>query len=254
MKTFKQTVCRVALILAGLVLGESQHGHAALLPTVYETPGAGGYSPWNHANNIAMYNTWRANIGEPMVDYREDWDSLDWKGDPWTDGTVFDLAVVPTAIFTDGVTFRNNVSSHPAKANDDPGSTAAIDDYAWDAHEDGIARMDLPNGADYLGFYAFDIDHGSSVTYRLTFTDSTTFDYVGLPPDEDRYRFIGFVNTDPTEKIIRLQIAAPKGSHYGIDEMEWGRRNPPPSVPEPATLLLMGSGALAMWATRRRTG
>ncbi len=219
---------------------------------VYEGPDP-GYKPWNHPANVAAYNAWRAAIVE-MPDFREDWEGNDELGAAWVDNRVFDVLFVDTTgVFPDAVSFSNGpATSKKAQTDTDPGSTDALDTLAWDAHEDDTARMNLPNGADYIGFYIFDIDHGTDVFYKLEFTDNSVFTYEGLtqPDNEGYYRFVGFVNTHPTAQFKRLGILASGGSHYGVDNIEWGRRDSH-SVPEPTTLLLLGSGVLTLFASRR---
>jgi len=226
----------------------------AALVDVFETPGTKGYKPWNAPQNIAMYNAWLAAIQE-TPDFREDWDGLNWKGKPWEDGKLFDIQDVPTAIFQDGVTFGNigSASDKRAIAEDNIGSTDAIDKFGWRAHESGVATADFSKngGVDYLSFYIFDTDHDPEVLYRLVFSDNTTFDYDGLPTDEGYYRFVGFVNQAPSlRKITQLKVYANDATRYGIDEFEWGRL-PPSTIPEPATmsLFMLGGafGAIRKW-------
>ena len=227
---------------------------AAVLVDVFEAPGAGGYTPWNHPVNVATRNAWLAAIGE-TPDFCEDWDGLDWQGNPWTDGKIFDIQNVPTAIFTDGITFGNigAQSDRRARAENSIGGTDAIDLYGWLAHESGIATVDLSeNGADYISFFIFDTDHNPEVVYKLTFSDGTMFSYPALPTNEDRYRFVGFVNRHPSAFFTKLEVSANDATRYGIDEFKWGRgpRETTSPIPEPSTLFLFLLGG-AGWIGRR---
>lgn len=221
---------------------------------VYEAPAPDGYTPWNNPGNIATYNAWLAAIGE-TPDFREDWDGLDWTGNPWVDNKLFDIQNVPGAIFTDGVTFGNigSDSDRRARSQDSIGSTDAIDLYGWRADMTGVSTINFStNKADYLGFYIFDTDHGpgTDIFYTITFSDNTTFSYNALATEEDRWRFIGFVNRNPNAFFSKFEITAPTASQYGIDELEWGRE---PVIPEPATVVLFGVGGIVTaWIKRRR--
>ena len=205
--------------------------------TFFEAPSATGSTPWNHADNINTYNAWRTAIGE-TPDFGEDWDGNDWLGNPWVDNVIFDVQDVPGAVFVDGVTFSNvgADSDKHAKADANPGSTLAIDLFAWMGDNSGESTIFFPNHVDYLGFYTFDTD--KPVTYNLQFTDGTMESIAGKETDADRYRFVGFVNDHPTEHIAKFWVVADEGSRYGIDELEWGRK----AVPEPGTLWLLGAG------------
>lgn len=223
----------------------------AVLVDVFEPTNPPGYPTWNHPGNLAVYNVWRAAITE-TPDFREDWDGLDWKGEPWVDEELFDIQNVPTALFKEGVTFGNigASSNKRAIANDNIGGTDAIDLYGWQAHESGLATVNfVTKKADYIGFYIFDTDHDTDMLYTLTFADGSQFNYQGLATDEDRYRFIGFVNRHPSLKFSKLGISAEDGSRYGLDELEWGRM---PVAPEPTSLLLWGSAFLGIIGVRWR--
>lgn len=239
---------RSLFCLLALIILLSSPLHAAVVD-VFEAPGADGYIPWNHATNIATYNDWLAAVGE-TPDFKEDWDNKDWQGNSWTDGQLFDIQDVPTAVFADGVSFGNigAQADRHAIAEDSIGSTDAIDLYGWRAHESGPATVFFNSvlGADYLGFYIFDTDHGATVDYKITFSDSSVFLYSALATEEEHYRFVGFVNRHATAKFTKFEVFADDATRYGIDELEWGRINGGQVIPEPATLILISLGLLAL--------
>ena len=215
--------------------------------TFFEAPSADGSPNWFDADNLNTYNAWRLAIGE-IPDYGEDWDGNDWLGSPWVDNKIFDVQDEPAAVFVDGVTF-SNVGADPAdkhaKADANPGSTPAIDLFAWMGDDSGESTIFFPNHVDYLGFYTFDTDN--AVTYYLQFTDGTLESIGGKKTEADHYRFVGFVNDHPTEHIAAFWILGPDSSRYGIDELEWGRKD----VPEPGSLWLVGAG-LGLLVYRKR--
>jgi hypothetical protein len=221
---------------------------SALSFSFFEASSAKGSPNWFDADNINAYNAWLTAIGE-TPDYGEDWDGNDWLGNPWSNNRIFDAQDVPTAVFVDGVTFSNvgADSDRHAKSDDDPGSTDAIDRFAWMGHESGESTIFFPNYVDYLGFYTFDTDR--PVTYFLRFSDGSVESIAGKETDEDLYRFVGFLNQHPTERIASFWIVAERGSRYGIDELEWGRTD---QTPEPGALWLLGTGLGIALARRSR--
>ncbi len=214
--------------------------------TFFEAPSEKGSPNWDDPDNINTYNAWRLAIGEPP-DFGEDWDGNDWLGNPWADNRIFDVQDEPAAVFVDGVTFSNvdADSDKHAKSDANPGSTLAIDLFAWMGDNSGASTIFFPNHVDYLGFYTFDTDN--PVTYFLQFTNGVTESIGGKETDENRYRFVGFVNDHPSEHIAKFWVVAPGGSRYGIDDLEWGRKG----VPEPGSLWLVGAG-LGLLVYRKR--
>lgn len=246
----KSHTLRVAAIVAIL----SAPGSSAIATsfTFFEASSNTGSPNWFDADNINTYNAWRTAIGE-IPDHGEDWDGQNWLGNPWVNNQLFDVQDIPTAVFVDGVTFSNVGADNGrhAKADDAPGSTPAIDSFAWEGHESGESTIFFPNFVDYLGFYTFDTDR--PVTYYLQYSDGVVESIAGKETDEDRYRFVGFVNDHPTERIARFWMVAERGSRYGIDELEWGRTD---AVPEPGTLHCMVAATLGLlysWKGRRRS-
>jgi len=217
--------------------------------TFFEAPSAKGSPNPFDPDNINTYNAWLVAVGE-TPDFGEDWDGNDWLGNPWVDNRLFDVLDIPTAVFVDDITFSNvgaDIDRHHAKADDAPGSTDAIDLFAWMGDNSGESTIYFPNSVDYLGFYTFDTDN--PVTYFLQFTNGLIESIGGKETDENHYRFVGFVNNHPTAHIARFWVIAARGSRYGIDELEWGRDGH--KLPEPGTLWLVGAG-LGLLVYRKR--
>jgi hypothetical protein len=216
----------------------------------FEASSAKGSPNWFDPDNLNAYNAWRTAIGE-VPDFGEDWDGSDWLGNPWADNRLFDVQDIPTAIFVDGVTFSNvgADSTRHAAADDAPGSTDAIDNFALRGDESGESTIFFPNYVDYLGFYTFDTDN--PVTYFVQFSNGDLESIGGKETDEDRYRFVGFVNRHPTAQIASFWVEAERGSRYGIDELEWGRTEPP-RVLEPGTVWMFTAGVGLLLYRKRR--
>ena len=243
----KSHILRVAAIIITVLYANVPCAMAVRF-TFFEAPSEKGSPNWFDPDNINTYNAWRAAIGE-TPDYGEDWDGNDWLGTPWVNNTLFDVQDVPTAVFVDGIMFSNvgTDSSRHARSDDNPGGTDAIDRFAWKGHESGESTIFFPNLVDYLGFYTFDTD--KPVIYFLEYSDGVVESVDGKETDEDRYRFVGFVNNHPTEQIAKFWMVAERGSRYGIDELEWGRHD---ETPEPGTLWLAIAG-LGLLVHRKRT-
>jgi hypothetical protein len=241
----KSHTLRAAAIVA--VLYANVPSAMAISFTFFEAPSEEGSANWFDPDNLNTYNAWLVAIGE-TPDFGEDWDGNDWLGNPWGNDRIFDVQDIPTAVFVDGVTFSNvgADSDRHAKSDNAPGSTDAIDAFAWEGHESGESTIFFPNYVDYLGFYTFDTDR--PVTYFLQFTNGAIESIGGKETDEDLYRFVGFVNNHPTEHIAKFWVVAESGSRYGIDELEWGRN----VVPEPGTVLLVGAGLVGLFVHRMR--
>lgn len=244
--TIESSTLRVAAMAA--ILSSIAPPAMATRFTFFEASSATGSPSWFDPNNIAAFNAWLAAIGE-TPDFGEDWDGNDWTGSSWANNQLFDVQDIATAVFVDGVTFSNVGADdgRHAKADDAPGSTDAIDRLGWEGHESGESTIFFRNLVDYLGFYTFDTDR--PVTYYLEYSDGVVESIAGKETDEDRYRFVGFVNEHETERIAKFWVVADRGSRYGIDELEWGRHE---TAPEPGVVSLFFAAAAAL--LYRRSG
>ena len=97
----------------------------------------------------------------------------------------------------------------------------------------------------YVALY--DIDQGGS-DFRVFLSDSTFFDVLNLDSTASSGssgEFLGFVSTGVAITEIRFNASGGDGE-VGIDDLQYG------AVPEPATLTLLGLGAVAVLRRKRR--
>jgi hypothetical protein len=100
---------------------------------------------------------------------------------------------------------------------------------------------------DYVGFQ--DIDHAGT-SGIISFTGGSTLNFV-LEGAQAAEFFGIFRNDMPTITMIRLDASG--DGRWGVDNIEYGAAEEIPPVPEPATLVLVGTGlAGALRRARRR--
>ena len=230
----------------------------------------GGISVFSGTDLEEARNAWLASVLAihgvlPGSFFGEDFDAVGW-----SHNQVFDSQEPPSGApaFADGVTMSNDLpdvpgrAEEPAKADEEPGSSPAIDRLAWEARdefdpdtgEEPEATIDFSvNYTDFLSFYIFDASRTG--LFYLEYTDGTVFSFENKPTanqnddDEGFYRFIGFVNTHESERIERFWVTN-AGSRYGIDEIEWGRGRRV-EASEPVTFWLAAIGLAIVLCGRR---
>ena len=125
------------------------------------------------------------------------------------------------------------------------GGSDPIDTKGLWHNESAWLELNFTGGpASYIG--GIDIDHGSG-TIRVTYTDTTTETFVteGTGAGGDSGEFWGLVSENDLF-ITKVEFDVSGDRSWGLDNLEYG------VVPEPATMSLLGLGAAALVARRRK--
>jgi hypothetical protein len=145
---------------------------------------------------------------------------------------------------TAAVVVSPGIYSHSADA-----LTSATSTVTWDANGSGLGGVDLVDGLidNVFSLVILSIDQGNvDLTLEVidTLTDSDSVTLAGAGAGTQTIAFSEFSGVDFTSiSSISLQIAGGEASDLTLDLLETtGDRRPPPGVPEPATLALMGLG------------
>ncbi|MBX3096919.1 MAG: PEP-CTERM sorting domain-containing protein [Fimbriimonadaceae bacterium] len=202
-------------------------GGAMAQVTIYNSP--------NVAGNVAMRDSWllAAGIASPM--FTEDFESYaigtDLNGMPLIGGATWtDTHSAPSVTVQSSSAFFGG--SVPT------GQGLAL-------RELRRFTVNLAAPTTYIAFY--DIDDGNT-DVRVLLQDNTFVDFNsldGTATSGDSGEFLGFHSAG--SPIVGLSIWGDGGdSEWGIDNLQYG------AVPEPATVIALGAGALALARRRRR--
>ncbi len=157
---------------------------------------------------------------------------------------------------TASVLIPPGIYSHSADA-----LTAATSVITWDANGAGLGGVDLTDGLLNPEFVLelLSIDLGVSVSIGVTdtFGGSDTQVVPGLSGTPGTYTlsFSAFTGVDFTSiDSISLTVNGPEATDLTLDLLQTQGTTPPPppSVPEPGVLLLLGSGLIGLFGVRGR--
>lgn len=203
-----------------------------------------GYSNWQ--DNQFVRDAWFNATGETSPDYYENFETGFNSGQN-----------ISGLTFGGGAKFYNvnGTAAVLAGGGRKLGGSPAIGALSWSNSSfsnTSYSKIDFVTPADYLGFYIFDTDHGgTTVKYNVGFTDGTSSSVSGNRAGQNKYVFVGLVNTHPYAQFDSVSVETRSASYYGIDELEWGK-TPSAPIPEPGTLLLLGSGLTGLAASRKK--
>jgi hypothetical protein len=199
-------------------------------------------------NNVAVRADWLAAIGmsagESLVDFESG----------FVDGQDIDGVTIGPglSLFLDDTSSADRVGIECGAGS--IGGSSPIGTCAAEHNERAYLVFDFSaRPVDYVGFY--DIDHtvvtdggtiffvgGATATFTLDLADT------GAAAAE----FFGIFRNDMA-RIERLQIDVGGDGQWGVDNIEYGRVEvPASSVPEPASLSLIGAGVFAALLRRRK--
>jgi len=129
----------------------------------------------------------------------------------------------------------------------------------WNANGAGLGGADLTDGglSDALLLDVISIDQGSvDLTFTIVDTSSniSTLSLSNLGVGTSTFSFNDFVGTASLTSVnsISLDIVAGTASDLVLDLVETNEFVPPPGVPTPGTLALLGLGLLGFGFLRRR--
>jgi len=190
------------------------------------------------ADNVATRNAWLASIGITAPQYFVDFES------GFTNNQ--NISGVP-GLFPGGLTITDTSAAHAVTIVTGAGSIGGsnpIGQFAARQNEAQYLQFDFAIPVDYLAFQDIDqLGANAIITFVGGATQTFTFETTGSSGNSAE--FIGIVRNN-MPAIIRLQLDASGDGQWGVDNIQFG------TVPEPATLTLVGAGVVATITRRRR--
>jgi hypothetical protein len=194
----------------------------------FSTAGCGGFSSCNDAAFVA-------GAGVPLT-----FNDLLFPVDGPVAGTVysadFTLSSTASATFSGGITSPLVTHANTTTSSSEVGPAGT--------NFNGIVNIALTNPVSAIGFGTVEIGDQIGEVIRL-FNGSTLLGSFS-PIGASTFNYEGFVASGG-DAITNVQI---EGGHFAIQNIKYGGSVSPTAVPEPATLLLLGSGLVV--SARRR--
>lgn len=223
---------------------------------ITQPTGTGNYNPFLRVQNKDVESGFNTNFGGPFDPVGSDKSPLDDKGGVWTHSLLVGDLQTRTVGTTDYYVFRCDIG----ESNNQPDSYLSLDQFklytSSDAGASNVSDLStLPKTLRY------DMDGTVNQTVYL---DGSLKPGNGTDDLEVLVPTSYFAGAAATDNLILYCTFGASGGQFSADDglgatadfEEWaaitGPNSPPPTAPEPATLLLLGGGALGLVGAVRR--
>ncbi len=198
-----------------------------------------------YAGSAAKRLEWLNAIGIATPEYLVDFE---------TDFTDGQNVSGQTGLFPGGLVITDTSAAHQATIRSSSayfGGSNPVGTYAL-AHNE-LAYLELDFSARPVDYVAFrDIDQAGT-TVVVTFVGGSTVksSFETTATSGNSAEFYGIFRNDQP-RIVKVQLDASGDGEWGIDNIEYGVKAVP-RVPEPFTMILLGTGLAGLGVMRRRT-
>ena len=190
------------------------------------------------SQNAAMQSAWLDAVGIDDPEFLVDFES----------GFALDQNVSGiTGLFPGGMVITDTSSAGAAIIDNYFGGSYAIGSYALGQNEQPYLELDFTeNPVNYLAWY--DIDQaGTTCTIVLTTGESFTLNLETTSYSGNTAEFFGIYLTDGLISSVLLDASG--DGWWGLDNIQYGNNSP---VPEPCTMILLGTGLAGLAGVRRK--